>query len=318
MMEERILAFHVGMFERTLGISCVENHYASFLLYKNLPLEYVFYKSYEELPVTVRRLYTQRKNYANYDAIERIQSVGERIGLARSTFLRHVPTEQLRERMESSLANDRPLLMRIKPDGLPSLFGLTPLRDDHFVMVHGYDQEQVYLLEDYPQRALKLPWDQLDHIYAGDTITFEELDKFEADAYMALVMEELAQWRHAAEDEKLPSILEQAASMPEDLVYIRDAVGIHRIVTRRMLAWVNGLQSNARIFADIVPSQIEETAEMTNRLYGLLEACRLRKRADARKLHHAIDDIARSGRQWVKAIQDALEENNTLLRRSLV
>jgi len=312
---DTILPYNTESLSNVLGITCVENHYASFLRCNELQGEYVYFKSYQNLLVLINNFVESKQGYLYYNQLDRIQNVGKAIGIAQIQHYKDVSIQNLRSLINDNLVRGYPLLIQVRPDSLPSANGLNPWRDDHYVMIYGCEHQTIHLLDDYPVRTLKIEELQLKNVFANTAICFEVLDQFNGDKYVDDVICEISRWGLSMEmDHKLNF---ETLLVPENLLFIRDAVGIYRIAQKRILVWLNHLQTKANIFKKTLFESWEDSISNVNNLYGILETYRLRKRINVESLKTAIINLSKLEGQLTSSVIQSINENSAVLRKSI-
>lgn len=293
--------YSIQMFEQTFGISCVENYLVSYMIQNNLPYKAIYYKSFRPVLMVVKDFLQSHVNYTRYTEIERLQKESRDLQIVEPAFLGQQSFEEMLKMHEQEMRNGRPLLVKVNPEKLPIVKGMVPWRDDHFIMLLQRELDTIDVLDDYPRRSIKLDLHELSEAYSGGFIRLTIMNpSLDMEQYKKKVVSQIQCWGEYPTTNDLDSLL--AGFDLEQIEYLRDAIGILRVSRKRMEVWIEWL-SNIRIIDDFQEkASIQATIQKCDKLYGLLEVYRLRKKVNIESIVSIITEIVQMDELWTNEL----------------
>lgn len=254
-----------SLFDRGLGLSCIENYLLYILDYLKVDYRFLYAKSYIPISDVIQSLYINKNSFAYFDGIPRLQNTAsewELVRLSQETDL------------ESILTNDFYSCIRVTPQFIRERYTRELWRDDHFIMLCEDMDNNFLLLNDNPRDLIELDRIQLNEVFSKNAICFE-----------VLTCNDVENLKSKSLKEFISSIaLSQLTSsvFVDDLEAARDITGIIRITRKRT-------EEYCSIFFNT--EFMSEYLNQIDKLYVMFEYMRIRNRVDHIKVNQLLSEL---------------------------
>ena len=274
--------FDILKLQNELGLSCIED-YILYLINGDIKNKYIlFYKSFVPAEKVFYEMLANNKSYSSIDFIERIQSTAKKIGMLGIDYYRGNFSELIMSDV---------FLMQISPDDVKKRFGVSLLRDDHYLLIRKLGGNKFEYLNDRPESTGILSVDELERMYLGKAIIITKknlkLNYYEKilHAYKAIGVDY--------------SRLEKSFPKEINIIQLRDSIGVLRIIARRMKAFWSRM-----FFVESIDNYID----FLDKHYLRLEYMRLRGKYDNEELKNKIKEISEMDQNNRKNILERIDK----------
>ena len=261
-----------------------------------MPYKSLYCNSYVDISTTINDFCKESIDYLDYVKLERLQSVSEKIGLC-SVHVEEIQFDDMIELANENFLNNRPLFIEVDFYKLNFARNIVPRQNRHGLLLYKIHDGFVNLLDDYPIQAHYLDLDKLRDIYLGRTMVFCErsLNLITYGYECKTVLDSVK----AHKCQQLKVDFEHT-----HLLNIRDSLGIIRISRSRIKDWLKWINDENIIYIkdacfDLLSKQIYQL----NKLFSLVEYCRIRKRDVSNDLLGMIEEINELDDKWRNEIQ---------------
>lgn len=293
----RQLELTTAFFDDTLAITCIENSLVGYLKYLKLPYQSLYCYSYIRLDEVIKDFISYKYDYINYYKLPRLQKVASDLHLAYISVNRISHTEMLQ--ILSQKTNEGiPILLHIDPLKIHNNGQLIPWRDNHYILAYKIEDEKVYLLDDYPKRQFQMSIGKLNDAYKGEFVFFNIINKFNENDYKNNVLKVL---REIKEIDLMPINKEMYSF--DELIRLRDALGILRITRRRIDTWIRWL--NEKYDLNINNEYITYLLKLINildKLYSIVEFYRLKCKVNNESIEKLLEEAFLYENKWIKCL----------------
>jgi hypothetical protein len=279
------LGYNLSLYDNIWGISCVESNYLVSIRHAGIPYPCLFYKSWIDMRETIHSFVSNKWVYARFKGLERLQDVGLQLGISRIHRLTIRGAAELYELFAMKLNAGAPVLIQVNPARMPGNLGILPFRDDHFVMVVGLEGDEVTIMDDYPRRLLRLNFQALMEAYESRVIHFDNRSEIDLGEYQNQIKGYpiIGHWNGG---ELTPFVIDE-----DNILHLRDAVGILRISRRRLKEWEAWYSETSNSQYEGFAEAVTASLVLYDKLYALLEMFRLRKQIKNDKIQEILNQI---------------------------
>ena len=290
-----MLDLTTALYDNVYGISCVENSLLAWLKFRGLPYQSLYCRSYADINTVINEFCERKLDYLGYRDMDRLQSVAQDIGLCDLSAMEIQPGKLLPV-LEEVFLEGKPLFIEVDSGLLQKKFNITPRQREHGLLAYKILEGEVYLLDDYPIREIRIKPTELDKIAFRHVIVFNE-NSFDPDNYFN-------EFGHVIKCIKAFETQQLSGEFGVDtLLFLRDAVGILRISRSRVYEWLVWMQSVYHIYIEKeCYTKLQELIRELNRMFSVIELYRMKGRDIAKDIPAMIAEANRLDEAWKHAL----------------
>lgn len=208
-----------------LGLSCIENHTLALLQSDGFPVELLYGDSFIEMDRLWETFFVQRKDYAHFDGVDRIQDIAKRYGLLSMKLYQEAEVQFIQTIADS----DHTFLILLQPEVAQRQFQVRGWHEKHYVLVIP-DRKQYHVINDIPFGERTLSCEELKDYYGGEFFDC----MIHRDRYDETQRKLKANQIHLS-----CSDVSHIQIPDDDLIAFRDMIGVYRILLRRQKAYLS-------------------------------------------------------------------------------
>lgn len=263
--------YDLSAFDDLHGLSCVENLLLYILKSSQYSYQHLFYNSFINFDDVLDAFMNENEVYANFTKVPRIQDTAVDIGMVEMNLCNSLKLDD---------AADRYMLITVKPEYIKDKYNVELWRNDHYIMIQRNGDQYRYV-NDNPRDIDDISIEKLYSIFDGKMILFKLKGNIRAD-----YMEQLRQ-KFICNLKSMKHRIALAHLPITDWRLLRDALGIYRILTRRLYNF-----SSLYMSAEFILPQIK----YLDKQYMLVEYMRMKNKIDGM----AIDNLIEKVREYEK------------------
>ena len=296
----------VELLHNTYAVSCVENYLVATCRYRGLPYQVLYTNSFLNRNQVMGDFLKSEETYIYYTGLPRLQNIAEHISFMRLDYAA-VGSDELETEITEQLNLGLPVMVEVDSRVLPSLNGVLPQREDHFILVYASEGNQYWFLDDSPLRNEKIDSDTILQASRGHLLQFVMNRHFSVRRYMDeadTYIDQFIALLRAQQEEELDYYSAEQLDAGR-LIYFRDGIGILRSSRKRLSAWLAWLavqkHEDGKIYAQTA-EKISETASLLDRLYNISEMARIRKQSDVSGVCKLMNEYIALERDWIESL----------------
>lgn len=286
----KILPLDIGLFPEKQGISCVENLLLYILRANNFPYTYLYYKSYRPFIDVLHYSINNKLDYANNDMIERLQKTATDEGYIDLRYLDDISDIRYK---------DSYICVMVSPIFSKDIYQVSLARADHFILLGRYEQGKYTYINDIPQDINTISENTLNTYLNNKGIAINVCSvpgESTKKQYLTKMVNELTMTLGTIET-GVPNVT--------DLLLLRDALLIHKIIMRRAFEFLN-----AYIKCNDILNILTNIETFCNKV----EYMRLRKIYDEKRIYNMIIDICSNEKKIVETLFNRIQEEGLYVR----
>ncbi len=255
----RNIDIDLDRFNSLYSLSCVESYMLYILDANQYHFQHLYAQSYAGIAEILQYFLWDKKVYAYYDGVPRLQ----RTAIAHGVLA--MQTVQC-----SDICTDPDydfFMLKLHPEYIKKTYGAAAWRDDHYVLLTGYDDRHRTYINDSPRDYRTLTCGELEQAYAGSMIKLKLLGDLSDRSADLLLEDFLTRIRDSLNTDVIIPI--------EDGIAARDALAVLRILRRRMYVYCTQY-----ISCDFMKAYLRKL----DKCFSAIEYMRLRRSMDFSKL----------------------------------
>ena len=253
-----------SVFNRILGLSCVENYALYILIQSNYEYRFLYAESFVPFFDVVASFIVDSVSYASFNKIKRIQDIAFTEGLIGLSIFNN-----LKEGIDKSDY----CLIKVSPNYVIGKYGRNLWRDDHYILLCDQNADNLTCLNDNPRDIIEINECELSDAYGGQVISFNTLMEIKKEY-----------------QDRLLSTFTRAILMPQRKV---DFTIINIEIARDILGIIRTTRKRIKEYCSIyfATDFMAEYIARIDKVYAMCEYMRLRKRVDCDKIRLALYEI---------------------------
>ena len=236
-------------FTNTLGLSCIENYLLGLLKMQGIEPCYLFYDSVLSLDELFDCFIDKGMKYEYFRGIKRLQSLAIKHGIISYSTV----SDPFSEADYKTTANNEYILVRAKSEYIADVFHHKSWRNDHFVLLYSLDGNLFCFNDSTKSSALV---ENFEDLYDGEYISIKVLGNSSED-FFTLFKEKLG----LSKENKIVGNYDEFS----DLNILRDILLVYRIISKRILAFVNLYQVAVNFNFESIDKYLFKTEYLRNR-----------------------------------------------------
>lgn len=276
--------YDLSAFDDLHGLSCVENLLLYILKSSQYSYQYLFYNSFISFHNVLDAFMNENEVYANFTKVPRIQDTTVDIGVVEMNLC---------DSLNLVDETDRYMLISVKPEYIKDKYNVELWRNDHYIMIQRNGNQYRYI-NDNPRDIGDISIEKLYSIFDGKMILFKIKGDIRADC-----REQLRQ-RFVCNIKSLDYGINLQKFTMTDWKLLRDALGIYRILTRRLYDF-----SSLYMSAEFILPQIK----YLDKQYMLVEYMRKKKKIDSVAIDNIIEKVREYEKINIPKIMSNMEEH---------
>lgn len=266
---------------KVLSLSCVENYFLGYFQ-ERFDVRLLYAESFVPFREVMTAFLNEGVSYENYPLV-RLQETSEKLGLTAHCYSEkfHYQKNKL-----NLIRVNREFFNRSK---------LLPWRKDHYIAIEKVKDGYAYW-NNYPLSEGRMSENRADEIYDGAYLIFQEKGEFSEHKYR-----ELSALQHA----RIANQSVDAARITEEqLINLRDALLVLKVLRKRVTAWLAFEADNKRFDGDLsFQIHTEKLIQLYERILVEIQLQIVRKKSDIGKINEKLMQLCEQERLWGKAIQ---------------
>lgn len=275
--------FDLSVFNELYGLSCVENLLLFILKSYQYSYNYLFYNSFLSFNVVANAFIKENAKYTDFIKIPRIQDTAIDIGILEMSLSNSLKFDD---------AASVKTLITVKPEYIKNKYNVELWRNDHYILIHR-DCEQCIYINDNPRDSGVITLETLHNIFDGKVIKFKLNEDLTED------LKEILRQRFFDSLSKINQTIFLPSIDLSDLKPLRDALGIYKILTRRLYAF-----SSLCMNADFITEQIK----YLDKQYMLIEYMRIKNEINYAAIALLANKVFENEKMIIKRIMSGIEE----------
>lgn len=263
--------YNLSVFDDLHGLSCVENLLLYIMKLSQYSYQHLFYNSFMNFDDVLDAFMNENEVYANFTKVPRIQDTAVDIGVVEMNLCDSLNLDD---------ETDRYMLISVKPEYIKDKYNVELWRNDHYIMIQRNGNQYRYI-NDNPRDIGDISIEKLYSIFDGKMIRFKIKGDIRPDC------REQLRRRFICNLKSLDYGINLQKFAMTDWKLLRDALGIYRILTRRLYDF-----SSLYMSAEFILPQIK----YLDKQYMLVEYMRKKNKIDS----IAIDNIIEKVREYEK------------------
>lgn len=266
---------------KVLSLSCVENYFLGYFQ-ERFDVRPLYAESFVPFREVMTAFLNEGVSYENYPLV-RLQETSEKLGLTEHRYSEkfHYQKNKLN-------------LIRVNREFFKGA-KLLPWRSDHYIALEKKKDGYTYW-NNYPLSEGMIPEDRAVEIYDGAYLIFQEKGGFSEHKYRELCALQYARIENQSVD--------AARITEEQLINLRDALLVLKVLRKRVTAWLAFEADNKRFDGDLsFQIHTEKLIQLYERILVEIQLQIVRKKSDMGKINEKLMQLCEQERLWGKAIQ---------------
>lgn len=270
------------IFNKVVGLSCIENYLLYVLVAENYPYQYIYYKSYISLADIIIS-FIDGEQYETFHTVNRLNSVAAFEGLINIRRFNDADFKHFNSYDFNCI--------EIKPEYVTKKYGQSSCRDDHYILLSsGNDSEQYFYINDVPRDIGNISKEKLNAVCARNIFCFdirETPDDKQKKRFLIYLYK------------SIQSRNENNIGYINNIIMARDIFGIYKIICGRIMDFCSQY-----IQMDFYKAHLENIEKR----FIMLEYMRLLNENDLNRINSLMEYMVKEDNRYTKILKEKLEK----------
>ena len=275
----------LNIFSKIRSLSCVESYILYILSSLNYEYKHLYANSYASFYDIAHFFLDEKKRYAYFDCIPRIQTTAEACEIISMNSYNC-------SELGNIVNSDSYYLFNVKPNYITTRYGVAMWRDDHYMLLSSYDKvnSKLSYINDNPRDCGTMNADEILEAYNKGIIQIKLLGNINDLTKKSLYMDFCKSLNHSDQSYQFNEI--------DDILSARDLVGILRILRYRLFEYYSLF-----IECDFMVDYLKEL----DRKYSIIEYKRQRNRVDYKEIVNMLSTLQDMDKENIDKIKKKME-----------
>ena len=265
-----------SLFQDIFGLSCVENLVLYILRQSGKPFRYLYYDSFLTLFELERGFICKKDTFVDFKSIRKIQDIALDEGWIDMSF-----DDSFLWR-ESLVFDGEIRLIMVTPQFMLDKFQINAWRTDHYILTYVNEEHDYCFVNDHPPFCDIISSKEMSYYFAGKTIAIKVKEHINTDLSYYLNTFKSNLIRH-----------DYYEIHCDDLLMLRDIIGVLRIIRRRIFSFVEIKELN---------EMFNQYLKQLDRFYASIEYMRIKDKIDTEKIKMIKKEVSQQDFLIVKKI----------------
>lgn len=267
-----------------LGMSCIENYVLYILKDNNINYKLLFYDSYISPQDIILQFLEYGSKYASFYKIPRLHKMATKKLIIKSAY------QKIEDKGIINNQYDY-ICIRVEPQYMKNKYNVTLWRDDHYILLTKNDDNNFYYFNDNPIDSGILTIEEINDISINKIFSFSILDN-DVEKNKEIFLEE-AYGKLILNNDNI-----YIKNTFNDIILIRDIIGILRISRKRLFQFYNE-------YFEV--NYMKQYIFYLDKLYSNIEYMRLRSTFNISKVNDMLNELMNKDYELMNKIKHDLE-----------